>query len=254
ILILIIVSFAVKGQDTLVLHHKYLPVDDSVLVYTPSSMNDKSNYPVVFLLHGYGGNYRIWSEISPLQEYSDAFGFIIVCPDGLSDSWYINSPVNNSSQYSSFFFQQLMPAIQRKYPSDQENYFITGLSMGGYGALRLYADNPAMFRGVSAMSALLDLNEFRSEYGIPDIFGSNSKTLFNQSIQSLLSIYKKSGVHLYLDCGTEDLFYKQHQAFFEMCKKENVNLHFSYRPGGHNRQYWAESLKDHLYYFQYFIR
>ena len=67
--------------------------------------------------------------------------FIIICPDGLKDSYYINSPKDDSQQYLDFFIYDLIPQIQKKYQIDNNAKLITGNSMGGYGALYIFLNN-----------------------------------------------------------------------------------------------------------------
>jgi S-formylglutathione hydrolase FrmB len=57
-------------------------------VITPDSYkNSNKKYPAVYLLHGYSGDYSTWPEVAPLQEYSDTYQLIFVCPDGGFNSW-----------------------------------------------------------------------------------------------------------------------------------------------------------------------
>ena len=99
-------SLAIFAQEQLYFNPIYVPHADTTLVYTPKdySMTSGRKYPVMFLLHGCGATYRQWNTIVSVQKYADAYGFIIVCPDGLKDSWYINSPRKQMSRFEDFFF------------------------------------------------------------------------------------------------------------------------------------------------------
>ena len=84
--------------------------------------------PVILLLHGYGGNYKNWSEKVDLEERVDQFNSLIICPDGSSNSWYLDSPMDQSSQYETFMVDELIPWIRKNYRISRLG--ISGLSMG----------------------------------------------------------------------------------------------------------------------------
>ncbi len=246
---------SISAQKLHVFKTEFLPKRDSVYVFAPQNHNKSDcTYPVIYMLHGYGGNYKTWSNISPLQEYSNKYGFIIVCPDGLYDTWYINSPVNKRIKFENFFINELYPFINENYKADKENIFITGLSMGGYGALHLYKNNINKFKAVGSTSALLDLAPFSESFGLPLVLGkykTSKQNYIDYSIFNYLEKLKKSKYHIFIDCGLEDPFYRQNLEFFDKCKKAEINISFTYRPGDHNRGYWRESIKDHFVYFYY---
>ncbi|RYD69856.1 MAG: esterase, partial [Sphingobacteriales bacterium] len=127
--------FSSFAQKQVLFTSKNLPVADTVWVFTPKNITKKDKVPAVFLLHGFGGNYKQWNNIMDAQKYADEYGYILICPDGLIKSWYLNSPVKADWQYENFFFDELLPKIKKDYPVDTANIFITGLSMGGHGAL-----------------------------------------------------------------------------------------------------------------------
>ena len=136
--VLIFASFFASAQDQLVYKSKNLAKPDTTWVFKPQNYTQKDKLPLLFLLHGYSGNYKQWHSIMDAQKYADDYGFIIVCPDGLFSSWYVNSPVKSNMQFESFFFDELYTDIKVKYKVDASNVFISGLSMGGHGALYLF--------------------------------------------------------------------------------------------------------------------
>lgn len=86
----------------------------------PNYETSKEVYPVIYLLHGYGGNNNAWIKSGNINQYADkAIGnntippIIIVMPNGDS-SWYINS-YDNKVKYEDFFVNEFMPAIEKMY-------------------------------------------------------------------------------------------------------------------------------------------
>ena len=118
-------------------------------------------YPVLYFLHGLGQNEQTlfstggWSVIEDLRRQHKIDDFLVVAPDG-KRSFYINSP-GDSFRYSDFFLEEFIPYIESKYRvrPGRKGRAITGVSMGGYGALRFAFAHPELFSAVSAQSAAL---------------------------------------------------------------------------------------------------
>jgi len=69
-------------------------------VFLPKSYCEQTRpYPVIFMLHGYGGSHRSWPSVAPLGKYADAHEVILVCPSGGRASWYLDSPVRSDSRF-----------------------------------------------------------------------------------------------------------------------------------------------------------
>ena len=101
------------AQELIVFESPNLACNDSVLVYSPRGGSAPA--PALFLLHGWSGDYRNWSEKYDLQQLSDRTGFRIICPDGFYNSWYLDSSDPSGMQWRKFFHQELYPALQEKY-------------------------------------------------------------------------------------------------------------------------------------------
>lgn len=244
------------SQQQFVFESESLLKSDTVLVFTPENYNEENNlsYPLVYLLHGWSGNYHQWNNIVDCQSYADKYGFIIVCPDGLYDSWYLNSPEENENQYEDFFVDELWPFILKKFKVENENIFITGLSMGGHGALYLFEKHTSFFKSAGSLSGLLDLNLWQNHYGISRILGLNDsgddhRKLWEYSVAGNIDEIKSSQKTIILSCGTEDPFYKINTDFVEECNKNEINVEFIEKPGKHNGDFWRLSINDHFIFF-----
>ncbi len=252
-LLFLLLPFCIAySQDTLLINSSYIPHTDTTLVYSPSAYDSAKSYPLVFMLHGWSGNYAQWGEIVNLQKYADKYKFVIVCPDGFYDSWYINSPVKKNSQYEAFFFKNLVPEIFAKFNIDKKNIFITGLSMGGHGAVYLFLKNPEFFKSAASTSGILDITAFPKNWGLPAVLGSMDTHLKSWQAHSDIYLIKNIvGMHkkLLTDCGTEDFSFKVNQAFAEKCRKDGVDITFLTGPGNHSRKYWMSSVPEHFKFF-----
>ena len=100
--------------------------------------NQAARFPVLYLLHGAYGCYSDWSKKTDLHPLADKYHVIIVCPDG-QDSWYFDSPIDPKMQFETYVSKELVEYIDSHYRTCANRYMraITGLSMGGHGALFL---------------------------------------------------------------------------------------------------------------------
>jgi len=255
ILILSLLSINLYSQELFLLNSNYIPYTDTIYVFKPTTQT-KEKLPLVIMLHGYAGNYKQWSELIDLQKYADSLNLIIACPDGFFDSYYINSPIKENSQYESFFFEVFIPSIIEKYPIDKSKLFITGLSMGGHGAISFFLKRPDLFVTAASTSGLLDLTAFPNRNTIKSSAGNiedySSVWEENSCIYLLKNIVGKNKT-MFIDCGTEDFLFNTNVKFLDKCKELNITVQHKFQPGIHNHDYWKNSIKDHFTYFCSFL-
>lgn len=119
--------------------------------------------PVIYLLHGYSDNQNGWIEIKPdLPQIADEKGIIFVCPDG-KNSWYWNSPMQADVRYEDFISKELVSYIDSHYSTiaNRDGRAITGLSMGGHGALWNAIRHSDVFGAAGSTSGGLDIRPSR---------------------------------------------------------------------------------------------
>lgn len=247
----------VIAQDQLMIHSPLIPATDTIWVFTPSDyQNSQKLYPAVYLLHGYAGSYHQWNDITNLQELADEFNFIIICPDGFYNSWYINSPVKEDHQYKSFFFEVLMPEINEQYRVNEEQRFITGLSMGGHGALYLFSQRPDLFVSAGSISGVVNLAAIDTAYGLGELLGewpTQMKRWEQRSVIENLESIKKSGKKIIFGIGRSDPFFKMNKALARKADSIGIDATFITRQGGHAYSYWKKSIPFHFFFFHRII-
>ena len=250
----------VFAQETLIIKSENLKTADTTWIYKPQSYTSKKKqkYPVVYLLHGHSGNYQSWSKLTNLQKLADQYQFLIVCPDGLKKSWYLNSPQQDSIQYEDFFMKELMPAIARKYAEDSSQIFITGNSMGGYGAIWLFLKHPDVFLSAGSTSGVVNLrySAFKKTtlaYLLGDY--SEENNLFDDySPLNLLKNIAGTDKTIIFDCGTEDYLYIANKQFREKCDELKIWATYTAQPGTHTGTYWSKSVLQHFRFFSEVIK
>lgn len=244
--------------DTVTVATKNLSSPMKVLVVQPSQAfdNPEKRFPVVYMLNGYSGDYSSWSKTQPaLDSLATAYGMILVCPDG-RDSWYWDSPVDPGMQMESFFIEDLIPFIDANYPTikKKEQRAITGLSMGGHGAMWLAMRHPDIFGNVGSMSGGVDIRPFPKSWKMKDRLGeydANKDVWESHTVAVLAENLDKDKVKLNIifDCGTSDMFAKVNDQLHQTLMQKGIPHDYISRPGGHSHPYWRNSILYHLLYF-----
>lgn len=249
----LMLGLSASAQDQIIYQSKSLPQADTTWVFKPKKHKKAQKLPVIFLLHGYSGNYKQWNNIMNAQKYADDYGFIIVCPDGLFSSWYLNSPAKPNWQYEDFFFNELYPDIKQKYNVDDKNIFISGLSMGGHGALYLFIKHPDLFSGAGSTSGGVKLSDGFGKFGLGDLLGNpqaDSELWKQFSVMDNINKLKGNNKPIIFDCGSSDMFYVANNQLKQKCDDLKLNATYISQPGGHNKTYWAMSIKQQFEFFK----
>lgn len=161
--------------DTVSTYSSSMKKSIKAVVVTPDSYNENEEFPVVYLLHGYSGNYKDWiRKVPEIQEYADRFNLIIVCPEGDFGSWYLDSPEISQSNYETYTSSELVEWIDKHYSTitNRNGRAITGLSMGGHGAFYLAFKHQDVYGMAGSMSGGVDLRPFPENWDLPKLLGS----------------------------------------------------------------------------------
>ena len=166
-----ILSAQAAVVDTIHVRSDAMNKDIQTVIITPG--NGKKAAPVIYLLHGYGGNAKTWIGLKPnLPEIADQYGIMFVCPDG-KNSWYWDSPVDPSYRYETFVSKELVNYIDANYPTlkDRKGRAITGLSMGGHGAMWISFRHKDIFGAAGSTSGGVDIRPFPNNWNMSDRLG-----------------------------------------------------------------------------------
>jgi S-formylglutathione hydrolase FrmB len=225
------------------------------VVVTPNeykSCNDR--FSVIYLLHGYSGDYSTWSRTIPLESYSDTYHLIIVCPDGDFSSWYINSPVKQNSKFETFIANEVVAFVDSAFRTWHEanGRAIIGSSMGGHGAVTLLARHPEVYCGAGSISGIMDLTEFPREWDITTILGdcqANLDLWKSSSFYMLCETLKGKNKGLILDCGTSDFALPGNRKTHDKLVSLEIPHDYYERPGNHSPLYVRDVAEYHFLYF-----
>lgn len=253
-------SIVTGSNEVVSIQDDFLKKSHKVLVFLPQKYHHSDKrYPVIYLLHGYSGNYKTWSKIVPLKKYADSLQLIFVCPDGNYDSWYLDSPVKPDFKYESFIIKNLISYINKNYRviNGPEGRAICGSSMGGHGALTLLCKHTDLFCAASSISGILDLTLFPDNWNIKKVLGNmaENKQLWNEySFVNTMKYMTESGRPLFIDCGSSDFALKANRDAHE--KLENLKIAHEYYEGigNHSPSYTKKRFTEHIRFLTGYLR
>ncbi len=226
------------------------------------------NYPVLYLLHGGGGQFSDWLKQTPdkmlVQKLADQYNLIIVMPEGERLGGYLDSPVQKDNLFETYISREVIEKIDNTYRTirDRKGRIITGLSMGGHGSLYLASRHPDLYCAAGSMSGALDLNpttwritpEFAKQIepgfarilgplgSTPDLYAANS-------VVNMTDKLKASGLKLIIDCGVDDFLIEPNRELHRRLVYSKVEHDYTERPGAHTWDYWQNSLPNHILFF-----
>jgi len=235
-------------------------------VVLPASFDaDKTrHFPVLYALHGLGDNEQffvhsgLWNLIEDLRDRSELKDFLIATPAG-GASFYINSK-DGKVRYEDFLLQEFFPFIEKRYRAapGRANRAISGVSMGGFGALHLAFRHPELFSSVSAHSAAL-IEKLPNFLGAPQsprsrvlggVFGIPPDPVFwnANSPLTLARAANLSALKIYFDCGDQDDygFDAGAAALDKILSSRKIPHEFHLYPGHHDPAYFAEHIPASL--------
>jgi putative tributyrin esterase len=258
-------SYAAK-VDTLQVASAAMSKTYKAAVVLPNSYaKGKTTYPVMYLLHGAYGHFNDWLKNTPnkklVQGLSDQYNIIIVMPEGETFSFYLDSPVNKESQFETFITQEVIQKVDKTYRtiSNRNGRVITGLSMGGHGALYLSSRHPELFCAAGSMSGAVDMGTLLNRESsaqivklMQPVFGDksdNSELYAQYAVMGMLDKIKANKLPLIIDCGVDDFLIEPNRELHRRLVYNKVDHDYIERPGGHTWDYWENALPYHVLFF-----
>lgn len=230
---------------------------DCTFFIPPQIKRISKKTPVVILLHGVYGSHWAWTyniNVHHITTQLIAEGkiepMVLVMPsDGLmgDGSGYFN---HGERDFEKWIVKDVVDLIKEVVPHSPADLkvFICGLSMGGYGALRLMAKYPTLFRGASGLSSITCLKDLLP-FLAKDEQGHYKKKF---KAEELIGYFKKNKRKLppfRFDCGRDDSLYRSNVMLHRQLDEEEIEHIFEEFPGGHNNEYWNQNIGNTLIYF-----
>jgi S-formylglutathione hydrolase FrmB len=247
------------GQtDTVTVYSPSMHIWVKNTVIVPEDTGMRETFPVVYLLHGYGGDHQSWIRIHPgLPELATRYGVIIVCPDG-KNSWYWDSPTVPAQKYETYVTRELIPCMDALYKTipQRNGRAVTGLSMGGHGGLWLGFCHPDLFGACGSTSGGVDIRPFPENWEIKKWLGDyleNRERWDAYTVINQLHRLQPDSQAIIIDCGTEDFFCEVNEALHRKLLDHHIPHDYLTRPGGHDAAYWKNAIEYQLLFFHLFF-
>ncbi|MEO9003742.1 MAG: alpha/beta hydrolase family protein [Ginsengibacter sp.] len=246
--------------DTINIYSHAMHKSGKCVIILPESYNTGENrYPVVYLLHGYGGDYSDWvKKAAIVKKYVDEFQLIVVCPDGHYNSWYVDSPVDSAIKYESYISSEVPNYVDSAYHTIAErgSRAITGLSMGGHGALSIGWKHADIFGAAGSMSGVQNLLPWKNKYEMVKVLGDtlNNTNFLRYAVVNIVKEVPNRLSAIIFDCGVDDPFIETNRQLHKDLLLLKVNHDYTERNGSHNWPYWSNAIGYQLMFFhKYFI-
>jgi S-formylglutathione hydrolase FrmB len=266
VLVFSLLLIGLKGKaavvDTALTYSAAMHKNIKAVVVKPNDYSADKKFPVIYLLHGAGGKYSDWVTNPPdkqtVARLADQYDVIIVCPDGNVTSWYFDSPVDSTYKYETYVSSELVKYIDSHYSTitDRSGRAITGLSMGGHGALYLAFRHQDVYGACGSMSGGVDLRPFPDNWDIAKRLGKYSEYPDRweaNSVINLTYLLTPNRLAITFDCGSGDFFYQVNKNLHEKLLERNIPHDFTVRPGGHTWEYWGNSVNYQVLFFSRFF-
>jgi enterochelin esterase-like enzyme len=245
-----------RVYETRTLKSEILKMDRNYAIYLPPGYEEgDASYPVLYLLHGSGDNHTGWVQFGQVRHIADraiaegqACPMIVVMPDGDTKvKGYFNQP-DGSFDYEDFFFNELIPHIEKTYRVRSERRYraISGLSMGGGGTVFYALHRPDVFAAAAPLSATTgstwlirdskatqaQLDAFGRKYGFEGLLNGASKEETDQIKR----------VRWYISCGDDDFLYRDNSMMHVLFREKEIAHEYRVKDGGHTWTYWRMEL------------
>lgn len=225
-------------------------------IFDPSSLNEslddiygsRNKFKTLYLFHGAFADSSSWSLYSRVEEYAERHGLAVVMPN-VGNSFYAD--LVHGPSYWTFVSEELPRFVRSIFPlSDRrEDNFVAGLSMGGYGALKLALNKPEKFAAAISFSGALDIvtamrNPIHPVFDVDEYFGGFDKLKgSNSDLFAQLQNLKQQGASipkLYVACGLEDTLHEMNTRFRDLAHANSIPLTYEEDPGGHTWDFWDQ--------------
>ena len=224
------------------------------------NLGELKKYPILYLLHGMTDNQTTWQRNTSIERYATDRGMAVVMPT-CHLGWYTD--MNIGFKYYTYITEELPDICRRVLPritQERKDKFISGNSMGGYGAFKIALRNPGRYAKAASLSGGFDIDtnvRQKSDAFYPtlweDIFGpyetirGGENDLF--AISRGLEMSKETIPALYMWCGTEDFLYEQNLAMRNHLRAYGFSLRYKETVGDHSWKYWDREIQDILDWF-----
>lgn len=199
-------------------------------------------FPVLLQLHGLRDDAGAWIQRSNLARYLEAYPMVAILPDGATSAFlnWKDSGRLGRNNYEDLLVTDIVDHVRRQLNVTQGRWAISGLSMGGYGAMRLGLKYPALFASIWAHSSAFHIPELLDPALVTDVADAS---VFLHAERAAAS---GTDQVIAFDCGTEDELIDHNRKLHALMTRLGLKHHYAEHPGGHTWDYWDEQVHEAL--------
>jgi enterochelin esterase-like enzyme len=257
-----------KVFDNLAMKSEILNMERKYAIYLPPDYEtSQRSYPVLYLLHGGGDDQTGWIQFGEVKHIADkaiengkATAMIIIMPDANTGIRGYTNDATGDWRYEDFFFDELMPFVEKKYRIKNEKRYraVAGLSMGGGGTYYYALHRPDLFASACPLSASArpmdkeGVKNYLKQRGMAEASEQHitdwlKKYDIHATIKNMPEDQKEE-IRWYIDCGDDDSLYEGNSLIHIAMKKNEIPHEFRIRDGRHDWTYWRQALPDVLHF------
>ena len=217
-------------------------------VVFPDDPAIRKPWAVFYLLHGLSDDHTIWMRRTSVERYVAGLPLMVVMPDG-GRGWYANA--KEGPAYEDDLLKDVVGLVEGTFPvkAERGGRCIGGLSMGGYGAVKLGIKHHDMFASVTSHSgavAMMQDHQRVKEHGdeFARIFGKSPADGPEDTFALVKAVDHGRLPAIRIDCGTEDFLLPQNRSFHKHLTDLHIAHEYEEFPGGHDWAYWDKHVQD----------
>ena len=229
---------------------KSLRKASTVNVVFPDDAAIPRPWSAFYLLHGLSDDQSIWMRRTSVERYAAGLPLVVVMPDG-GRGFYTNAA--EGFAYEDDLLKDVVGLVDRTFPvkAERAGRAIGGLSMGGYGAVKVGLKHHEMFASVNSHSGALDfLSDPKHIAGFGKefvrVFGPDPKDGPEDPFAIVQKLDHGRLPALRIDCGTGDFLLEGNRAFHEHLKALHIPHEYEEYPGAHDWGYWDQHIREAL--------
>src|SRR5215204_795617 len=191
-------------------------------------------FPVLVQLHGLSDDHSAWLQRSNLVRHVATYPLIVVMPDG-GTSGYLNWTSGErlwKQRYEDLLVQDIPAHLERHFRVRSGPWAIGGLSMGGYGAMRLGLKYPEKFASIWAHSSAFHIGQVLGDAPIED----KQDALVTVHADRVAKLATRPEISF--DCGVDDELLEHNREFHVHLETIGLAHHYAEHPGAHTWDYW----------------
>ena len=228
------------------------------MIQRKDGYDPEKRWPVVYMLHGAGGDGFEWIQRADIEELCCRWGFIAVLPNA-ELSFYNNTP--DGRNYYDYVAKELPAMVEATFhASDRaEDRYIMGYSMGGFGAVKIGLTNPERYHKIASLAGCMGVEKFITDFERGSIFNIHNNLPEWPNVEGgendMMALLEKAISRrdaggrvppMYHTIGRQDFIYAYSQDWRRRAQQSGLEFVYTEGDGMHNFEYWAPRIKEEV--------